>query len=310
MKISLCKNNKGNKKTKEFLERNLRKVKIDEKDCLGMCSDCKKKVVAIVDGKEISAKDEYTLLKEIKKILKKSDNLDLLVQDIKKEIKEKAEKVKEEKIKDKDKNASKGKESDKVKESKEDKKKAEKSSKSEDKKRKPEEEVKAEVIGDELILTLPNETYSLSNLKITVNFGSFGTSDSTYEVKKTDEAKDEAFEKERDTNATLRFSPSHELQIDKPAEKINESTYEVKKTEEIKDESAKKERDTNATLRFSPTHELQIEKSGAVVNESTYEVKKTEEVKDNDSEKEREAKATLRFESNPELQIDKPVEKP
>ncbi|MFB0918000.1 MAG: DUF1450 domain-containing protein [Clostridiaceae bacterium] len=232
MKISLCKNNKGRKKTKEFLERNLRKVKIDEKDCLGMCSDCKKKVVAVVDGKELAAKDDYTLLKEIKKILKKSDNLDLLVQDIKTEIKEKAEKVKEEKIKEskeKDKDKSKGKDS------KEDKKKLEKVSKSEDKKKKPEEEVKAEVVGDELILTLPNETYSLNNLKITVNFGSFGTSDSTYEVKKAEEVKDEAIEKERETNATLRFSPNPELQIDKPVAEVKESNVEASVEEEKED---------------------------------------------------------------------------
>lgn len=249
MKISLCKNNKGRKKTQDFLERNLRKVKIEEKDCIHMCSDCKKKIVAIVDGKELTAKDDYELLKEIKKILKKTDKLDLLAEEIKTEIKVKADKAKADKDKsDKDKT---------------DKKKAGKKRKSSKKAKAAHEddqadeevedvasddvfevtydedqaaeliedqaaelpedssEIKAQVKGDELILTLPNETYSLDNLKITVNFGSFGTSDSTYEVVRLEDGQtrqtEQGWEKQTEVDSSLRFSqPQLEIEKTKP----------------------------------------------------------------------------------------------
>lgn len=89
MKISLCKNNKNYKHTMEFLERNLRKINFEVKDCLGECSDCKKKVVIVFDGKKISGKDEYAVFKEIKKILKKKDELDYLNEEVKEKAKDK-----------------------------------------------------------------------------------------------------------------------------------------------------------------------------------------------------------------------------
>lgn len=73
MLITLCKNNKFNKETKKLLERNLKKVKFDEKGCLGECSACKKGPVVSVDGKIFSGHDAYDLFKKIKKSDKISD---------------------------------------------------------------------------------------------------------------------------------------------------------------------------------------------------------------------------------------------
>lgn len=170
MKISLCKNNKNVKHTKEFLERNLRKIKIEEKGCLHNCSECKKKVIANVDGKDISGKNEYELLKEIKKILKKNDMLDLLTE----EIKEKAKEVKEEKEK-------------------KDKKKSDKHSK---KVSKP----KAEFKGNELIITIPDEDFNLEDLKIRVI--SADESESMYDVILDNDSEEEEIEVKEDAEET------------------------------------------------------------------------------------------------------------
>lgn len=124
--ITQCKHNKNKKSTKEFLERNLRKVKFEEKGCIGMCSECKKEPIAVVNGKKISGKDDYELLKKLKKVCKLEET-DL--------------KIKEEKA-NKEKN---------------DKKEIEKKSKV---------KVKARLLGDELYISLPKDVYEKDNLKI------------------------------------------------------------------------------------------------------------------------------------------------
>ena len=73
MVITLCKKNKYNKETKKLLERNLKKVKFEEKGCLGECSACKKGPIAELEGKTFTGKDPYELLKKIKKSNKISD---------------------------------------------------------------------------------------------------------------------------------------------------------------------------------------------------------------------------------------------
>lgn len=88
MKIILCKNNKNVKELKEFLDRNLRKVKFEMVDCIGECSNCKKKSIAKIDGKVFTGKDEYSLLKEIRKYLKKNDDLKYLNEDFEEDKKD------------------------------------------------------------------------------------------------------------------------------------------------------------------------------------------------------------------------------
>lgn len=195
MKIKLCENTKNVEKIEKFLDRNLRKVDIEIKGCIGMCKNCEKHVVAKVDGKEIIADSAYGLLKEIRKILKKEDKLDLLrdeeLKDAKKE--HKAEKSDKDKDKDKDKARQKDKGKDKGKEKGKDK--VDNLALEDSVDEAPElyeEEIEAKIVGDQIVLTVPSAEFSLDHMKISLNFGSFGDQNSTYEIVRAKPTADEA----------------------------------------------------------------------------------------------------------------------
>lgn len=225
MKVNLCKNTKNVDKVEKYLDKNLKKVDIEVKGCIGMCKDCKKNVVAKVDGKEIVADSAYGLLKEIRKVLKKEEKLNLRKEEemakskkkLKEELLDKAkgkDKAKaKEKAKDKEKSKDKAKAKDKEKGKDKDKKKAELIAEmmelidiitedididTEDMDLDKEdidsgnEDIKAKIVGDEIVLTVPTAQFSMDKMKISVNFGSFDDQNSTYEVIRvtpTDEAK-------------------------------------------------------------------------------------------------------------------------
>ncbi len=221
MKVNLCKNTKNVDKVEKYLDKNLKKVDIEVKGCIGMCKDCKKNVVAKVDGKEIVADSAYGLLKEIRKVLKKEEKLNLRKEEemakskkkLKEELLDKAkgkdkakakEKAKDkEKAKGKEKSKDKAKAKDKEKGKDKDKKKAELIAEmmelidiitedididTEDMDLEKEdidsgnEDIKAKIVGDEIVLTVPTAQFSMDKMKISVNFGSFDDQNSTYEV--------------------------------------------------------------------------------------------------------------------------------
>lgn len=209
MKVNLCKNTKNVDKVEKYLDKNLKKVDIEVKGCIGMCKDCKKNVVAKVDGKEIVADSAYGLLKEIRKVLKKEEKLNLRKEE---EMAKSKKKLKEELL-DKAKSKDKAKAKDKEKGKDKDKKKAELIAEmmelidiitedididTEDMDLEKEdidsgnEDIKAKIVGDEIVLTVPTAQFSMDKMKISVNFGSFDDQNSTYEVIRvtpTDEAK-------------------------------------------------------------------------------------------------------------------------
>lgn len=202
MKISLCKHSKDVEKTAKFLERNLRKVDIEIKGCIGQCDDCAHNAVAKIDGKDIMAKDAYGLLKEIRKILKKKDKLDLLDEAAMKAMK--LEMKGKDKDKDKDKDKAKAKEKEKGK----DKKKDSDLNRAVTEQDSPDsisdqaepaaavEPIEARIVGDQVILTVPNEQFSLDNMQISLNVGTFGGQNSTYEVRKVEKTPDERIQEQ------------------------------------------------------------------------------------------------------------------
>lgn len=214
MKIILCKETKDVEKIAKFLERNLKKVSIEYTECPPELVEFQnKEVIARVDGRPLHASSAYGILKEIRKYLKKEDKLDLLDESkyrkLKKEHKAEHGQEKEE-------------------------------GKSKNKKRKkenaaPEEiEIPARISGDEIILSVPNETFSLEDMKISLDFGHFGDRSSTYEVIKSGEPGSVAARIEGD-EVTLTI-PNETFSLDSMKLKINygkfgdqNSTYEVVK---------------------------------------------------------------------------------
>lgn len=200
MKISLCKHSKDVEKTAKFLERNLRKVDIEIKGCIGQCDDCAHNTVAKIDGKDIMAKDAYGLLKEIRKILKKKDKLDLLDEAAMKAMK--LEMKGKDKDKDKDKDKAKAKEKGKDKKKDSDLNRAVTEQDSPDSisdQAEPAaavEPIEARIVGDQVILTVPNEQFSLDNMQISLNVGTFGGQNSTYEVRKVEKTPDERIQEQ------------------------------------------------------------------------------------------------------------------
>lgn len=203
MKINLCKRTKDVEKVAKFLDRNLRKVKIEIKDCIGMCDDCDKKVVAKVDGEKVTAKDAYDLLKEIKKILKKADKLDLLDEDEMKKAKKELKQEKSEKDKKKDKKKDNKKDKKKDKSDEKDKK----SKKTRDKSEKKQSDasgsadeqsgyedlsVESVILEDEVILTVPYQAYSPKGMSVTVRFETFDGDYLSYSLAPEDETEEEA----------------------------------------------------------------------------------------------------------------------
>ena len=159
MKVNLCKNTKNVDKVEKYLDKNLKKVDIEVKGCIGMCKDCKKNVVAKVDGKEIVADSAYGLLKEIRKVLKKEEKLNLRKEEemakskkkLKEELLDKAKGKDKAKAKEKakDKEKAKGKEKSKDKEKAKGKEKSKDKAKAKDKEKgKDKDKKKAELIAE------------------------------------------------------------------------------------------------------------------------------------------------------------------
>src|SRR5690606_36455330 len=135
--------------------------------------DCDKKLVAKIDGKDVQAKDAYGLLKEIRKYLKKKDKLEFLNEEAMKQTKKEMKEAKEAKVAKDAKEAKEAKEDRKA--EKEEKKKSGKDSKEQQNKadgeehetqttgrnsKQSDEPVQAKIEGNEIVLTVPNETFS------------------------------------------------------------------------------------------------------------------------------------------------------
>lgn len=219
MKISLCKHTKDVEKSAKFLERNLRNVKIEIKGCIGQCDDCDKKLVAKIDGKDVQAKDAYGLLKEIRKYLKKKDKLEFLNEEAMKQTKKEMKEAKEAKVAKDAKDAKEAKEDRKA--EKEEKKKSGKDSKEQQNKadgeehetqttgrnsKQSDEPVQAKIEGNEIVLTVPNETFSMDHMKISVHFGSFGQQSSTYEVVKTKKTEEDKLNEKEEAKVREKAS--------------------------------------------------------------------------------------------------------
>ncbi len=70
MKIRLCDKNNGKGKIKKTLKEKFPDLDVKIKDCIGMCGDCSKKKIALVNGDKVKASDAKSLCKKIENIVK------------------------------------------------------------------------------------------------------------------------------------------------------------------------------------------------------------------------------------------------
>ena len=76
MKIYFCKHSNEVEHAAYSLEKKIPGLETEIKSCIHQCSRCKKTLVAKLDGQEIQGRDEKSLVKEVKKIIKKKKKLE------------------------------------------------------------------------------------------------------------------------------------------------------------------------------------------------------------------------------------------
>ena len=65
-----------------------------------------------------------------------------------------------------------------------------------------EEQIEARIVGNQVVLTVPHEQFSLDNMQISLNVGSFGGQNSTYEVKKVEKSQGQRIEEQEKAKNT------------------------------------------------------------------------------------------------------------
>ncbi len=311
MKIILCEDTRDVEKVAKLLDRNLRKVTIEFKKCPPEYDKYKDtEVVAKVEGKVMHSPNAYGLLKEIRKFLKKEDKLDLLdkseMKKVKKEFKAEQEREKEKREQNLGgtEPAEKGTGLDDGQAitanlagdriildapneqcSLEDLKISvnfgefgqENSTYEVVKEKEGDQAIGAHIQGDRVVLDVPNENFRLEDMKISVNLGSFGDRNSTYEVVKESPAEQVTAELNKDE--IILTVPNEQFSLDKMKLTVNfgsfgeqNSTYEVVKKpvsdeEKIRAEEEAKAREVAQVATFSAPEPKETKAPGEAAEE-------------------------------------------